>query len=304
MTYPIIIVPDEAGESIEQLGTKRKFWFDDKRQLFKQGRPGTGENWAEKVSCELCGLLGLPHAHYDFAEWRGQPGVVSVSFLPSQWRLVHGNELLAKVYPDYLIQQRYKRREHTVSAFIGVGRGWTGLRVEPPPGYTLSPPLRVAADVMVGYLMLDCLVGNQDRHDENWGLMVHTVPAPRVALAPTYDHASSLGRNETDARRRSSLSTRDRGAGLDAYCARARSAFYIHPDDGKPAGTLAAFASARRLRGAAATFWLERLASLGTAEFEAIFQQVPPDLISEPASDFALRMLEVNRARLLGLIGR
>ncbi|AUB84899.1 hypothetical protein THSYN_22795 [Candidatus Thiodictyon syntrophicum] len=299
-----MIVPDEAGESIEQLGTKRKFWFNDKRLLFKQGRPGTGENWAEKVACELCGLLQLPHAHYDLAVWRGQPGVVTTSFLPPQWRLVHGNELLARIYPDYLTNQRYKRRQHTVSAFIGVGRGWTGLRVEPPPAYTLALPLRVAADVMVGYLMLDCLVGNQDRHDENWGLMVHAAMSPRVALAPTYDHASSLGRNETDARRRSILGAKDWGAGLDAYCARARSAFYIHPDNDKPAGTLEAFASARRLRGAAATFWLERLASLGPADFEAIFQQVPPDLISDAAIDFAMRMLDINRARLLALAGR
>lgn len=296
MTYPIITVPDEAGETIEQLGTKRKFWFDDNRQLYKQGRPGTGENWAEKVACELCGLLGLPHAGYDLAVWRGQPGLVTPSFLPPRWRLVHGNELLAKLYPDYLTQQRYKRRQHTVSAFMGVGRN---SRIEPPPGYDLSPPLRVAADFMVGYLMLDCLIGNQDRHDENWGLMVHPGAALRVALAPTYDHASSLGRNETDERRRSSLVTKDRGAGVAAYCARARSAFYDHSSASKPVTTLAAFASASRLRGAAAAFWLERLAGLGSAQFDAIFRQVPPDLVSESAIAFALGMLEVNRARLL-----
>ena len=301
MTYPIIAIPDEAGDSIEQLGTKRKFWFDDKRRLFKQGRPGTGENWAEKVACELCEVLGLPHAHYDFAVWRGLPGVVTLSFSQPVWRLVHGNELLARIHADYFTQRRYQRRQHTVSAFIGVGKD---SRIEPPPGSVLSPPLRVAADFMVGYLMLDCLIGNQDRHDENWGLMVHAGVPPRVALAPTYDHASSLGRNETDERRRFSLGTKDRGSGLEAYCARARSAFYIHPDNNKTANTLGAFASARRLRGAAATFWLERLEKLGSAQFEAIFKQVPPDLISDAAIDFALRMLDVNRTRLLGLAGR
>jgi len=211
---------------------------------------------------------------------------------------VHGNELLSKVLPDYLTQQRYKRREHTVSAFIGVGRG---SRIEPPPGYDLPPPLRVAADLMVGYLMLDCLIGNQDRHDENWGLIVHAGKAMRVALAPTYDHASSLGRNETDERRLSGLVTKDRGAGVAAYCARARSAFYDHPHAGKPVTTLDAFASASRLRSAAAGFWLDRLARLGSAQFDAIFRQVPPDLISGPAIAFALGMLDINRGRLLGI---
>ena len=44
--YPIVTVPNDASELPEQLGTKFKFWFRDqnRRMLFKQGRPGTGEN--------------------------------------------------------------------------------------------------------------------------------------------------------------------------------------------------------------------------------------------------------------------
>ncbi len=300
MTYRIITVPDEAGDSIEQLGTKRKFWFDDKHRLFKQGRPGTGEDWAEKVACGLCVLLGLPHAHYDFATWRGRPGVVTDSFLPPRWRLVQGNELLAKAHPDYLTQKRYERRQHTVSAFIRVGKI---SRIEPPPGYAFPPPLRVAADVMVGYLLLDCLIGNQDRHDENWGLMVLAGSPLRVALAPSYDHASSLGRNETDERRRFRMTTNDRGAGVESFCARARSAFYGAPHAGKTITTLDAFAAASRLRPPAAEYWREQVARLGAADFDAILRKVPPGLISEAAIDFALRMLDVNQARLLKIGG-
>ena len=49
----------------EQLGTKRKIWYQDddgKFLLFEEGRPGTGENRAEKLASELCELIGLPHA--------------------------------------------------------------------------------------------------------------------------------------------------------------------------------------------------------------------------------------------------
>ena len=47
--YPIIEITDNIPELPEQLGTKEKFWFhiDDGLYLFKIGRPGTGENWAE-----------------------------------------------------------------------------------------------------------------------------------------------------------------------------------------------------------------------------------------------------------------
>lgn len=85
--FPIVTVPNDAGGSIEQLGTKYKFWFDGKRRLYREGRPGTGKNWAEKIACEICALLDLPHAHYDFARWRTREGVVTESLVPKGCRL-------------------------------------------------------------------------------------------------------------------------------------------------------------------------------------------------------------------------
>lgn len=42
--------------------------------------------------------------------------------------------------------------------------------------------------------MLDALVGNTDRHHENWGLVFWPTDAERYpSVAPTFDHASSLG---------------------------------------------------------------------------------------------------------------
>jgi len=75
--FPVITVPDDAADLPEQLGSKPKFWYvgdDSLRYLFKEGREGTGENWAEKVASELCELLGLPHAVYDFAIWKQKKG--------------------------------------------------------------------------------------------------------------------------------------------------------------------------------------------------------------------------------------
>ena len=95
--YEIINIPNDAPIQYEQMGTKSKFWFlddDGRRVLFKEGRPGTGENWAEKVCCEICELLGLPHANYELAEWKGQRGVISPTIVEEWYRLVHGNELL------------------------------------------------------------------------------------------------------------------------------------------------------------------------------------------------------------------
>jgi hypothetical protein len=51
--YQIITVPDDAADLTEQLGTKPKFWFQGDNSvnyLFKEGRPGTGDDWSEKVA--------------------------------------------------------------------------------------------------------------------------------------------------------------------------------------------------------------------------------------------------------------
>src|SRR2546423_2642816 len=92
--YPILEIPPEAYESLEQVGTKSKFWYDDHRKMFKRGRPGTGEHWAEKIACELCSLLGLPHAAYEFARSVGQVGTTTDNFVPENGRLELGNQIL------------------------------------------------------------------------------------------------------------------------------------------------------------------------------------------------------------------
>lgn len=62
-------------------------------------------------------------------------------------------------------------------------------------------PRTVACSRMAGYLVLDALVGNTDRHHQNWGVVVQgkrgadqVLLVHSIQLAPTFDHASSLGR--------------------------------------------------------------------------------------------------------------
>jgi len=152
---------------------------------------------------------------------------------------------------------------------------------------------------MVGYLMLDTLIGNQDRHDENWGFVTCIGPPTRIMLAPTFDHASSLGRSETDANRSKRLITRDRGGSVEAYVARARSGFFETPAAHRTMTTLEAFMAAARVRPQASRYWIEALFGLSSSDFESIFDLVPANLITTPARDFAMRMLEANGQRLL-----
>lgn len=295
--YAIETVPDDAPDQTEQLGTKYKFWYRNvlgQRTLFKEGRPGTGENWAEKVCCELCTLLRIPHSHYELAVWKNHKGVVTPSFVPEGGRLVFGNELLASFLKDYEGERRVRARKHTLSRVMAVmSRRW-----EMPDGYLPPEEVHGVAGLFLGYLMLDALVGNQDRHDENWGLIL--LPDGRITLAPTFDHASSLGRNERDEERIERLTTNDQGRSVERYVERARSALYRRVGE-KPLTTLGAFEEAARLPEVreAKGYWRSQLAATRIADFRLILDNVPPTEISAPAKAFALKMLEVNRERLL-----
>lgn len=120
-------------------------------------------------------------------------------------------------------------------------------------------------------------------------------------LAPYYDSASCLGRNEPDAKRLRRLHTRDSGDTVDAYAARARSAFVSTPGGPERLTPVEAFARAAVLRPRAALAWLGRLAEVREPTVVALLARIPPDRMSDPARGFAGQMLHYNRDRLLAL---
>src|SRR5713101_7001037 len=299
--FRIITVPDQAASLTEQLGTKQKFWFRDAeshRWLFKEGRPNTGDDWSEKVASELCELIDLPHVSYDLAVWKGRKGVVSRRFVPEGGQLVHGNELLARRVREYPKTDFFRVSQHTLRRVLAILRS---PRITLPIGWRGFAAVETALDVFVGYLMFDAWIANQDRHHENWALVV--TPERTIHLAPSYDHASSLGSNETDGSREDRLTTRDKGRSIERYVERAASAFYASPSSNKPLSTLDAFREAGRIRPEAADSWLELLKLVSLQDIVRIFEQIPQERITPVAIAFAQRMLELNRQRLLALQG-
>lgn len=124
--YPIVDLPTTLEPEVEVMGSKRKFWVrlpDQRRALFKEPRGEAGDDWAEKVVCELARLLGLPHAEVALARWGTRPGILSHSVLASGEVLVHGNEILRERVPRYpadLAEHRgyYRNTKHTVQEVL------------------------------------------------------------------------------------------------------------------------------------------------------------------------------------------
>jgi HipA-like C-terminal domain len=293
--YPIIPIPDDAPDLPEQQGTKTKYWLhlNERPHLFKIGRENTGENWAEKVACELSALLGLPHAHYELAVWKGKKGVLSESIVPTYGRLVMGNELLAEIHSAYPVQQHYKVQDHTLGRIVALLNDPTVLM--PMNWQSPSDAIHNAVDVFLGYLLLDAWIANQDRHHENWGLIHYD----EIYLAPTYDHAASMGQNEHDGKRKEMLTTKDTGRHISSYVKKARSAIYSKKSQNKPLLTFSAFQLLASKRPESAKVWLKRLGDISPKQCQNVFNRIPPSEISETAIEFAMNLLELNKQRLL-----
>ena len=301
--YKIEEVPLGVAESAEQLGTKYKFWYTDTNQrliLFKEGRPGTGDNWAEKIACELAALIEMPHVQYQLARYQEKTGVICQSLMEQGSVLVHGNELLTTYGTDYAGNEAktYQRREHTVSRVLSYFRASSDL-VGAPYQFVQTKRINSALDVFIGYLMFDAWIANQDRHDENWAL-VRTKDGNSY-LAPSYDHGSSMGRNETDANRLIMLSTKDMGRHISKYVTAARSAFYPHAatKSSKALFTLDVFQQASRQSPTAALEWRERLVAVDMNQVEIIIKSITTIFMTDEAKRFTSRLLVLNRERIL-----
>jgi hypothetical protein len=289
-----IQVPPEDRRD-EQLGSKRKFWFDrdDDAFLFKFAREN--EDWSEKVAEQCAEVLGLPHAQVELAFCEGLRGTVSRSFLEDQDRLSHGNEVLLQLDPTYPEAGRfYHVSQHTISA---VGDALIRLDVKGYAfGNSVLPPDVTGEDEFVGHLLLDAWIANTDRHHQNWAVILR---GQNRFLAPTFDHASSLGRSEETANMKERLAGKQRQMTVEKYVVRGRSALFKTIEDPKPLPLLAAFEAFGARRPEAARFWLERLKQVTDKQAEGILDQVPGTLISGTHRKFACAILARNRARLL-----
>ncbi len=226
---------------------------------------------------EIARTMGIPVAMSELAERSGVLGTVSLSVVdPESERLVHGNELLAEV--GVVGSDPHDRTGYTLAAVRRSLEGVAGAS----PGTT-------AFECFAGFLIIDAVAGNTDRHQENWAVIESSAGERR--LAPSFDHASSLGFLLDDTARSTMLTTTDQNQTPEEWSARARTRF-----EGRPHPVDVATAALVDLRAELAKAVVERLERL---DVQAIVAQVPPGRMSEPARKFAVRVGEANRARIL-----
>ena len=275
------------------MGSKKKFWYlcqeEEGLWLFKYPRRDTGEHWAEKVAAEAAELLEIPHARVELAEYAEEKGSVTASFLHGSQELVHGNQMLARAVRGYDPEMTFRQSSHTLANILKVID-----RVFVVPEDADKAKIRLAE-----YLVLDALVGNTDRHHENWGLLRERKGDHWEGfLAPSYDHASSLGRELQDTRR-SKLVKENR---IGDYAEKGRGAVYWSEEDSHGPSPLELVRRAARSHPDLFLPALEKVAKLEKGSLDELVNRVPLGWMSASARDFAKSLIHYKFGQLQELI--
>lgn len=283
-----IDVTDWEPAREEQLGSKPKQWLRRGPELWlwkestvhhdaRHGAFRKGDDWSEVVAGIVGAGLGVPVAEVQLATRGDRYGVISRSVLSGPGESLDlGNELLAEV--GIRLGGGSRRSGYTVEAIEQALRD-----VDPPETSSILPR---AFAWFAGYLVFDALVGNTDRHQDNWG----AIKAPdRKRLAPSFDHASCLAFQISEAERIERLSGQT-GRTVDAYAAKAQSKF-----DGRPPLVAVAVEALLLAGGTARAHWEQRLHE---CDLRFVSNGISDERMSPTAKHLSSRLLEVNRSLL------
>ncbi|MBG0816017.1 HipA domain-containing protein [Planomonospora sp. ID82291] len=291
-TFPVADATDWAVDLYEADGSEEKIWLIEpvtrRRALFKPNvrhdNAEQADHWPEKLASEVAGLLGAPRALIDLATRDGRRGCLSYDVKPAYWQLQPGYVLLAELLGQH--DPMDKRHEgHTLQNVRIVLQEY-----DHPPGFT-GPGSFNAFDTFAGYTVFDALIANRDRHPANWAVLLGPDKGDQ-RLAPSYDHATSLGFSLTDADRERKLrDTMEWKAFLHKGTAWRFEGCRKVPltDFAKNALNLVS----PEVRG----YWLDRLEACAKDQIEDLAALVPE--MSEVARTFAVELVDANRRRLL-----
>lgn len=186
------------------------------------------EFWSEVIASEIGDALGLDILHYDVAWKDDRIGCLSKSMIePQKEELQEGYKWLTGFDSMYDINNKDAYTFQIIEKLLTTRFQQEGF-------------IRDLIEIIV----FDSIIGNEDRHQENWSIIVSNklvdkgtifrkrkhVAETSYAFAPIYDSGSSMGRELSDEKVSQMLKDRVQ---LEAYIKRGQSEIHWEGEKGK-----------------------------------------------------------------------
>lgn len=145
------------------LGSRDKYIVENDHGIiyyFKKSKEESGfihEFWSEIIAYRLGVMLNLPVLRYDVAILDEHIGCISQSMSGVDEELIEGLRLLQAYDPSFVVAKRKGQEKYTYQ-LIEKTLTWLGWSMH--------------MYKMLQTIVFDAIIGNQDRHQENWGFVI------------------------------------------------------------------------------------------------------------------------------------
>lgn len=282
--FQIIDVTDWEEDKTLGKGSKVKnFYVHPKTRricMLKYPAQGSGDIWSEKLATEIGKILSIKVQDVDLAQYKGVYGSLSYWFLEAGESLIEGADL-----------------------FIDEGFKYDPRSRE---GYNFKMIEKVLSNInpsfvneFLGILVFDCLIGNTDRHSENWGIIIDSNGAKK--LAPAYDNSSSLGR-ELNSNIQAIKQKLSDPTAFSSYCNSPKGSCFIGFDKKYRIPHLDFCRLLYRDYPEVIRDYIERLHLLIPKRISASVEMMPDSIMNDYCKKFTIRFLNYRVDNLLRLI--
>lgn len=171
---------EEYEGASEGSGRSEKIWLinPDTQQtgLFKFKKDEeTTDHVSECVASDLAELIGIPCAKFEIGRYRGREGSMSYNIVDqSEKILIEGVYCINLVYDSFDVEKLMD---------IKTGDKYSLQMIK-----SALDQLNLFAEFLP-ILVFDFLIGNTDRHQSNWALILNQ---EKLSISPLYDNSSSL----------------------------------------------------------------------------------------------------------------
>lgn len=263
---------------INNKGTRTKRMVFDiknrKKAIFKYQMYNCSEACSEKLSYEIAKVLGYECATIELAvDEQGKLGILNYLFVD------------------------LKEEEHT-DAIAYIKRD----KKERKEFYTLNNIKKCLDELdkslfyqFLSIIVFDALIGEQDRHEENWGIITKN---GEYKISPLYDNSCNLLREFYNEKMAERFYKGEKS--FDAYVRRSKT--LIYKEDGKQYKHFELIEYLYQLYPDKIREEIKKLDKLSDKEIENIVTRIPDNIIKNQHKEYIIKYVKERKIRLLNII--